>query len=213
MDWWDNALCELTDSLRLKCFDAVCLYVRNGEEPKDAEIKAITGLMRSAIDRDNEKWIAKIEKRRDAANKRWHPDKSDPNASKGNAKDANASFAAVSNAKDSVNVNVNVNGNVNVSSKEDIDTNVAEGTLSDSPFSKLNRRIKKELPYVAKMDKQMTEKELNALSSVYTKPKIFDTLCDMNNYKKDGKTIDKHYTSVYRTLVNWLKRKEATNEQ
>lgn len=124
-DWW-NVLCGLTDRKRLKCFDAVCRYVFNGEEPKDEEIKAITGLMRSAIDRDNEKWIAKSKARRNAINKRWHPDKSDTNTSNGNTEDAktffvsdcntkntNVSFVSDCNTKHSVNVNGNVNVNVN----------------------------------------------------------------------------------------------------
>ena len=67
------------------------------------------------------------------------------------------------------------------------------------------------MKHVAKMEKQMSEKELDTLLSKYDKNEIFDTLKDLDNYHKNGKPVEKCYTSVYRTLCNWLSRSTPQN--
>lgn len=208
LDWWQN-IAELPTEQRLSCFDAICQYAFNGKVPTDPTIKAITGLMRSALDRDTEKWQVKSEKRKAAAEARWHKDKY-----------ANASFASSCIGLHGVNVNVNGNvngnGNGNVNDNDnDKNINVPKGTcvsLSEaSDFQKLQRWINKELKHVAKIEKQITEKELTTLLSKYDKNVIFDTLKDMDNYHRAGKPVEKCYTSVYRTLCNWLSRSTPKN--
>ncbi|MGI6243415.1 MAG: DUF6291 domain-containing protein, partial [Prevotella sp.] len=54
-DWWE-VLQELPKEQRLESYEAICHYAFGGITPDDAIIKAVTGLMRSAIDRDNKKF-------------------------------------------------------------------------------------------------------------------------------------------------------------
>ena len=95
--------------------------------------------------------------------------------------------------------------------KEKGNINVPKGTsvsLSEeaSDYLKLQNWINKELKHVAKIENQLTEKELDKLLSNYDKNSIFETLKDLDNYHKDGKPAEKCYTSVYRTVGNWLRR-------
>lgn len=69
-DWWD-VLQELPKEQRLESYEAICNYAFGGITPDDAIIKAVTGLMRSAIDRDNKKFEDKCIKNRKNILKRW----------------------------------------------------------------------------------------------------------------------------------------------
>lgn len=92
--------------------------------------------------------------------------------------------------------------------------NVPKGTCVSlsaeaSAFEKLQNWINTELKHVAKIEEQLTEKELDKLLSDYDKNDIFDTLKDLNNYHKDGRPAEKCYTSVYHTLRKWLNSNTA----
>lgn len=69
-DWWE-VLQELPKEQRLESYEAICNYAFGGITPDDAIIKAVTGLMRSAIDRDNKKFEDRCEKNRKNILKRW----------------------------------------------------------------------------------------------------------------------------------------------
>ena len=69
-DWWD-VLQELPKEQRLESYEAICNYAFGSITPDDAIVKAITGLMRSAIDRDKQKFEDKCEKNRKNILKRW----------------------------------------------------------------------------------------------------------------------------------------------
>lgn len=56
---------------------------------------------------------------------------------------------------------------------------------------------------VKKIPKQLTYKQCEDLLQQYPKDVIKETLLDMDNYKGT-----KNYRSLYRTLLNWLKRNE-----
>ena len=73
---WADELAKLPDDLRLRIDDAVKRYVFYGEEPTDREVLySMFALMRTQIDRDNDKWDAIRAKRSEAGNKgnekRW----------------------------------------------------------------------------------------------------------------------------------------------
>ena len=69
-DWWE-VLQELPKEQRLESYEAICNYAFGGITPDDAIIKAVTGLMRSAVDRDNKKFEDRCEKNRKNILKRW----------------------------------------------------------------------------------------------------------------------------------------------
>lgn len=62
-DWWE-AMRNLPPELRFKAFDSICEYAFEGKQPEDPIIRAVTALMRSAIDRDRAKYEEICNKRR-----------------------------------------------------------------------------------------------------------------------------------------------------
>lgn len=112
--------------------------------------------------------------------------------------------------------NDNVNDNDNVSSKEDKESKPKKDELSlpvSSDFIKFNDWVKTVLPHVAKIEKQMTEKQMNSLIAKFGKERFFDILRQMDNFKKQGRPVEKCYTSVYLTANNWLKRDAEKSER
>ena len=69
-DWWE-VIKDLPVDKRLQVFEAICNYAFDGFVSEDAIIKAVTGLMCSAIDRDNNKFEDKCEKNRKNILNRW----------------------------------------------------------------------------------------------------------------------------------------------
>ena len=111
---WAKELLKYPDDLRLKIDDAVKRYVLYGEEPTDREvIYSMFGLMRTQLDRDNEKWRSVKQNRSEAGKK--HKGNQYTNRADG------TNGTNGTNGTDNVNINVNVNENENVSSffKED----------------------------------------------------------------------------------------------
>ncbi|MBQ8153822.1 MAG: hypothetical protein IJ069_09115 [Prevotella sp.] len=69
---WAKQLLGLPERLRLKIDDAIKRYVLYGEEPTDKEVLySMFSLMRSQIDRDNEKYLGRCERNRENINERW----------------------------------------------------------------------------------------------------------------------------------------------
>ncbi|MBQ2188941.1 MAG: hypothetical protein II401_10365, partial [Bacteroidales bacterium] len=69
-DWYD-VIKEFTPEERLQVYDAIVRYAFEGVMPEDKFIKVSTALMRSTIDRDNEKYVAKCERNRLNIRRRW----------------------------------------------------------------------------------------------------------------------------------------------
>lgn len=67
-DWYNMAR-KQRDGTRLKLYDAICQYVFDGTTPADPSIEMAFDLIKDQIDRDAEKYDAKIEKRREAGRK------------------------------------------------------------------------------------------------------------------------------------------------
>ena len=72
-DWWQVPE-DLPEEERLQAYEAICSYAFDGVVPQNNVIKAVTGLMRTAIDRDNKKFEDKCEKNRKNIRKRWNKD-------------------------------------------------------------------------------------------------------------------------------------------
>lgn len=72
--------------------------------------------------------------------------------------------------------------------------------------------IKDECPFVGKMKVQMTPEKAAELVNLFGLRNCIDVLDDMDNYMKNGKTIDQCYTNVTRTMRNWLKIRGASND-
>lgn len=66
--------------------------------------------------------------------------------------------------------------------------------------------------FVMAMKKPLTDDQIKKLSLEYNIDQIIDTLDDMENFMKNGKTIDKCYTSTNLTLRKWLKIRGSQKE-
>lgn len=75
----------------------------------------------------------------------------------------------------------------------------SEGRSED--LKKFDAWIKRNAPYVYSNMTPLTETEFESLRSKYTSKQIADTIEQIEN-RKD---LRKRYTSLYRTLLNWLK--------
>lgn len=69
-DWYE-VVKEFSPEERLQAYDAIMLYAFEGVVPADKFIKAATALMRTSIDRDNEKYEEKSERNRRNVAIRW----------------------------------------------------------------------------------------------------------------------------------------------
>lgn len=76
--------------------------------------------------------------------------------------------------------------------------------LSDEEQSLLDLQfyIRKELPNVSKLPKQLTREEAIKVLNTYDKKIIQRTLLEMENYKQ----LTKKYNSVYLTLTKWIQK-------
>jgi hypothetical protein len=67
--------------------------------------------------------------------------------------------------------------------------------------------LKENCPYIAKHYTLPNEKELSKLKEKYSSEQIAETCTQIEN-RKD---LRKRYTNLYRTLLNWLKRRDVEN--
>lgn len=130
VDWYNYIEEDIEqEDLRMRLYQAIPRYAFTGEEPKDPAMRIVFGFIRRQLDRDAEKYEAKIEKRREAGRKGGAP-KGNQNARKHideeeQAEQANDCFASkkqAKQAKQAVNNNGNANTNVNeISLNGDLD--------------------------------------------------------------------------------------------
>lgn len=107
-DWYE-AINEFAPDERLKAYDAIMQYAFDDTVPGDKFIKAATALMRSTIDRDNNKYEEKCERNRRNIMNRWRKriEAAD------NATAGNDPIRPNTTATDNNNDNENDNGNGN----------------------------------------------------------------------------------------------------
>ncbi|MFV0323074.1 MAG: hypothetical protein ACK5LF_01680 [Bacteroides xylanisolvens] len=103
------------------------------------------------------------------------------------------------NVYDNDNVNDNKKESANADKKED----EPNGSTLSPKFLSFQAWIKDNAPYCAnpKNMNQITEKELDRLMETYTEKQIADVISQIEN-RKDKR---KHYSSLYRTVLNWIK--------
>lgn len=195
-DWW-QVLAELPEKEYTRVSKAIFMYAFSGVVPDDPMVKAITGLMRSAIDRDLEKWQTIREKRIEAGRE----------GGKAKAKQmvANGSKAKHTLANQAVNVNDNVN--VNVNDKES--TNVPKKDVLSLPRTKSALQKKQQ-----DMLKHKTEfkDELSQFADRYSK----DMLNDFFEYWTEPNKS--HTKMLFETKQTWdtsrrLSRWERNNRK
>lgn len=99
--------------------------------------------------------------------------------------------------------NVNVNDNKKESANADKKENEPNGSTLSPKFLSFQAWIKDNAPYCAnpKNMNQITEKELDRLMETYTEKQIADVISQIEN-RKDKR---KQYSSLYRTVLNWIK--------
>lgn len=123
--------------MQLEAYNSICAYAFEGVMPTDPMTAAVTALMRSTIDRDNDKWEKVREKRRAAIKSRWDKQKA-VTEEQDNTSYTNE-YTCIQdkqkNTTDTVNVNDNVNVNVNV----------------------IKEKIKKEVCVYSELEKQFEE--------------------------------------------------------
>lgn len=202
-DWWTTTLSKLDDDMRHKCLDAIYRYAFEGKEPEDPIVNAITGLMRSAIDRDTNKYERKVEQTKKAANARWER-KHNADASKRNADNADASKRNAHKSprivSHSNNDNVNDNDNDNVNDNDNEGESKERSTPTPSGrYQSFIKWLEEKCPRLLTLQ-PMTEKEFNYIFSTYNKKEVTDTLLRMDNEP----SIDKKNHYLYRALRKWL---------
>lgn len=137
VDWYNYIEEDIEqEDLRMRLYQAIPRYAFTGEEPKDPAMRIVFGFIRRQLDRDAEKYEAKIEKRREAGRKgaektnakRWGQQEP-TDAEIGEKASANADKSQQmpkksrqTSAKSAVNNNGNANTNVNeISLNGDLD--------------------------------------------------------------------------------------------
>ena len=108
-DWYE-AIREFPDDERLQAYDAIMQYAFEEQQPADKFIKAATALMRSTIDRDNNRYEEKCERNRRNIMNRWRKRIEFADATKGN-EPIRPNTTATDNNNDNENDNGNDNGN------------------------------------------------------------------------------------------------------
>ena len=99
----------------------------------------------------------------------------------------------------------------NDNKKEKVFTNVNTknayvSSETENKFKLFCQWIEEKTLYVKKMEQQMTLANYINLKKSYSAKQITTQLLAMDNYKKHNKTIEKQHVSVYRTLIDYLKR-------
>lgn len=110
---WHEAIKDFSPDERLKAYDAIMLYAFEDTVPDDKFIKAATALMRSTIDRDNNKYEEKCERNRRNIASRWKRLREAQKLATNGYEPIRPNTTATDNGNDNENDNGNDNGNDN----------------------------------------------------------------------------------------------------
>lgn len=186
---WEDVINDLTDEEAGRLFKAIFAYVNNGivnHFDKGTGISIAYKTMCKQIDVNRRKYEQVVEKRRNAANKRWKKSDEDMQS---NAKNANASFA-MHNVNENGNVNDIVNVNENGNEKND---NVNDNVSPSAPdFSAV----------------ELSDDQLSSLVS-FSSRQLVDAYIEKArqwqlNYKRK-------YKDPYKTIKGWIEADKAKN--
>lgn len=110
---WHEAIKEFSPDERLKAYDAIMQYAFDDVIPVDKFIRVATALMRSTIDRDNNKYEEKCERNRRNIMNRWRKRIEAEDSKTTDATPVNEPIRPNTTATDNSNDNENDNGNEN----------------------------------------------------------------------------------------------------
>lgn len=186
---WEDIIEELTDEEVGQLFKAIFAYV-NREDVVHFDGRSGVGVafktICKQIDVNRRKYEQIVEKRRNAANKRW---KNKGDDVQNNANNANAFFAMHNdnvNVNDNDNVNVNVNGNER---NENVNDNVSP---SADDFSAV----------------ELSDEQLNSLVSFSSRPLVDYYISKARDWQIKHK---RKYKDAYKTIKGWLESDKAKN--
>ena len=184
---WEDIIEELTDEEVGQLFKAIFAYV-NREDVVHFDGRSGVGVafktICKQIDVNRRKYEQIVEKRRNAANKRWK-NKSDD--MQNNAKNANAYFAMHNvnvNENENDNVSVNVNGNER---NENVNDNVSP---SADDFSAV----------------ELSDDQLNSLVSFSSRPLVDFYIAKARDWQVKHK---RKYKDAYSTIKGWIQAEKA----
>ena len=181
---WEDVINDLTDEEAGRLFKAIFAYVNNGivnHFDKGTGISIAYKTMCKQIDVNRKKYEQVVEKRRNAANKRWKKSDEDMQS---NAKNANAYFA-MHNDNVNENDNDNVNDIVNENGNERND-NVNDNVSPSAPdFSAV----------------ELSDDQLSSLVS-FSSQQIVDAF--ISKARQWQIKYKRRYKDPYKTILGWI---------
>ena len=182
---WKDAVAVLQKKERLSVYEAIIEYALTGDAPELSQTASMAfGLIQPAIDRDLELYKETCRKRAEAGRMGGAP--------KGNR---NAGKEEQAQQPKSVTTPVKVTSTkaVAVKPKEEVVPTGANAAFAEW--------LKKKCPYIYANIPMMKDEEFGKLKEQYGSKAISEVCLDLEN-RKD---LRKRYSSLYRTLLNWLK--------
>ena len=104
------------------------------------------------------------------------------------------------------NKQITTNKNDKNDKKNNIDIQQAENL--DESYIKFNSWLMENAPNVLKINKQITERQFLSLKEKYSSRQIMEVIESLDNYAP----APKKYVSVYRTVSEWIKRRNEGDE-
>ena len=182
---WEDVINDLTDEEAGRLFKAIFAYVNNGivnHFDKGTGISIAYKTMCKQIDVNRKKYEQVVEKRRNAANKRWKKSEEDMQS---NAKNANAYFA-LHNVNDNENDNVNVNVNENENDNDNVNDNVGDNVSPSAPdFSAV----------------ELSDEQLDSLVSFSSQQNVDAYIEKARQWQIKFK---RRYKDPYKTILGWI---------
>ena len=189
---------DLTDEQAGKLFKAIKDY-QFGNEPKLSQlIKIAFNPFKNYFERDNDKWEAEVEKRREAgrlgAEARW-----------GVSKDAKVSQEMARDGKGIVKMASAISANskmANIADSVSVSVSVSESV------SENEKRIVISLPLNDNTDYDINQSTVNEYTKLYLAVDIEQELRKMKGWLKANASKRKTRRGVPRFIVNWLSREQ-----
>lgn len=215
---WVEGIAGLPEKEQLEMWNALFAYGLDGEEPKLKTYQmAIFNIIRVTLDSNRDKYDNIVEKRKEAAAKRWKKNMQEHNLQCNDMQKMQMHNLHSDNVNDNDSDNDNVSDSVStiVDDKEkpsiegkkkktlpplQLLKNFQDKAQADDYKKFLNWTLEN-TPYVAAHLTPLSESEFNKLKLTYGANAIRINLENLEN-RRD---LRKNYTSLYRTLLNWLK--------
>ena len=212
---WQEILLDYPAEVRLEVYDAIIEYVAMGTI---SELKPMAKMafsfIKKEIDYNTNKYNDIVAKRSEAGKKGMASRYVKGNTGNG-VKTTNVTNDNKTNKCCHDVTNVTVYDNDNVYDNDLKENNhihdyerkqVSFPTMSED-FLNFNNWLKENCPFVLKVATQMTEEQYNKILGKYSKKDLCDVLENLNNWKD----FPKKRTSVYRSVIEELKKKGGNN--